>query len=76
MSISFETIGKMKTAIKTTEQRDEFHRCVVNHYIVQSCVSCLNFNPTTEICMLANQRPPARVIVFSCGEKWEKDIPF
>ena len=76
MSISFETIEKMKAAIHTVEQRDELHRCLVNHYIVQSCVNCAKFNPELEICKMVNQRPPARIIVFSCGEQWEIDIPF
>lgn len=43
----------------------------------QSCINCLKFREKTEICSLANQRPPARVIAFGCP-KWEDvdEIPF
>lgn len=40
----------------------------------RNCVSCCNFNEGTEICKLANERPPARVIVAGC-DSWI-DIPF
>ena len=45
-------------------------------YIYQGCINCNNFNQTLELCKLANQRPPAKVIVFGCP-KWDFDgIPF
>jgi hypothetical protein len=45
--------------------------------IYTSCVNCLNFRERDEICILANMRPPARVIVFGCPQ-WEDidQIPF
>lgn len=46
-------------------------------YPFQSCLSCCNFREATEICKLANQRPPAKIIVFGCNSYCDKDeIPF
>lgn len=46
-----------------------------HNYLYQSCINCEYFDK--EKCILVNQTPPAKVIVFGC-EKWlEKDeIPF
>lgn len=45
--------------------------------IYQSCINCDNFNEPLELCKLANQRPPARVICFGCKSWSDKDmIPF
>jgi hypothetical protein len=43
----------------------------------QSCISCNNFQQSKEICMLANARPPAKIIAFGC-ERYSDidDIPF
>lgn len=41
----------------------------------KTCVNCANFVEKTEICTLAKQRPPARIIAFGC-EKYEDEIPF
>ena len=76
MNISFENIAKLKSAITTTEQKDDLLRTFVNQSIVQSCVNCGKFNPHEEICTMVNLRPPARTIVFSCGAQWIDDIPF
>ena len=56
---------------------DGLSRLAEQNHIYRSCINCFNFKETSEICILANQRPPARVIVFGCP-KWEdKDIiPF
>ena len=45
-----------------------------HNYLYQSCLSCIHFHETKEICKLANQRPPAKVIVFGC-EHWDF-VPF
>lgn len=50
-------------------------RIAKENHIYQSCVNCQNFNEPAEICKLANQRPPARVIVFGCN-MWDGGIPF
>lgn len=46
--------------------------------LYKSCLNCLKFNEKAEICNLYNQRPPARVIAYSCGEQWEdlQGIPY
>ena len=46
--------------------------------IVESCLTCQNFNEDTEQCGLYFARPPARVIAFGCPSYFniEDDIPF
>lgn len=41
-----------------------------------SCVNCVNFIPDGELCGLAGQRPPARVIAEGCPSWEHDDIPF
>jgi len=43
----------------------------------KSCLSCKNFIEENEICKLANQRPPARVICYACP-KYEdiEELPY
>lgn len=41
----------------------------------RSCLTCCHFSESDEICLLAKQRPPARVIAYGC-EQYEDDIPF
>lgn len=52
-------------------------RVATEYFIYRSCLTCEYFNEKAELCKLANQRPPARVIVFGCP-KWVdvKEIPF
>lgn len=45
------------------------------HDARRSCVTCLNFEMSSEKCLLARKRPPAQVIAFGCDE-YERDIPF
>lgn len=47
-------------------------------FVYKSCLNCINFREhQNEICGLANQRPPARVIVLGCRMWEDKDeIPF
>ena len=43
----------------------------------QSCMSCKNFTEATELCKLANARPPAKVIAFGCSSYEDKmEVPF
>lgn len=51
--------------------------------ICPSCISCKHFDEKgekgfgPEICLPANQRPPARIIAFGCNTYADKDnIPF
>lgn len=48
-----------------------------HNFLYQCCLNCENFNEKLELCLLANKRPPVRVLTFGC-EKWlDKDeIPF
>lgn len=41
----------------------------------RTCVECLHFDHQSEHCILAAQRPPARVIAYGCRE-YTDDIPF
>ena len=46
-------------------------------YPFKSCINCNHFNDKKEICLLANSRPPAPIIVYGCDSHIEKnDIPF
>lgn len=40
----------------------------------RNCLSCINFDEKTELCALANARPPAKIIVEACPQ-WD-NIPF
>lgn len=41
----------------------------------QTCLVCERFNENTEICQLANARPPARVIAYGCPQFIDKEQP-
>lgn len=46
-------------------------------YPFQSCINCKHFTEATELCKLANMRPPARVICYGCPQYEDKqEIPF
>lgn len=51
---------------------------MVLHQQFQSCANCLwQSSPETGFkCTKFNAVPPVKVILFSCGEGWEADIPF
>lgn len=40
----------------------------------RSCLQCIKWNETKEICDMFNQRPPAKTIVNGC--KYHDFIPF
>ncbi len=43
----------------------------------QNCLNCEHFIEQTEICKLANARPPARIIVYGCPKHCDKEqVPF
>lgn len=43
----------------------------------QTCLECVHFHEESEVCRKWGERPPARTIVESCGEGFERDdIPF
>jgi hypothetical protein len=46
-------------------------------YPYKTCLNCLHWNEGAELCKLANARPPADIIVFSCPSHEDNDdIPF
>ena len=43
---------------------------------LRSCLNCTRFNEQTEVCILYDQRPPARIVAKAC-ERWESiELPF
>lgn len=40
-----------------------------------TCVHCRHFREADELCLMADQRPPAKVIAFGCPA-FDPDIPF
>lgn len=55
---------------------DEFHRELIKRQLIFSCVNCISFLPKDNTCLKYKAKPPPTVIVFSCGEGWEGDLPF
>lgn len=50
------------------EQR--LHEYLIDHRACASCITCFHFNEETEVCALAVQRPPAKVLVVGC-QNWD-----
>jgi len=57
------------------ETRVPIHKRMIIDQVFRSCLNCEHFDSGLELCMLANARPPAQVIVYGC-QKWEADVPF
>lgn len=57
--------------------RQKLHTHLIIRSQVPSCINCLYWTGEQETCTLYGSiRPPAKVIVESCGQGWEPDIPF
>ena len=41
-----------------------------------SCINCVHWSLNNDNCDKYRMRPPAKVIVYSCGKDWEDEIPF
>lgn len=52
-----------------------FHETLIKHATIKSCLNCYSFNKDTEVCAVANARPPAQILVYSCPA-WDREIPF
>ena len=52
------------------------HQEMLNRQVFRSCLNCESWDGKTEICLHFKTKPPAQVIVFSCGEQWLGEIPF
>lgn len=44
--------------------------------VLPSCINCDHWNELNETCTKFKLRPPAQVIVFSCGDDWIDLVPF
>lgn len=54
----------------------DVHRFMIKSEAFPSCLNCDNWREADETCKLYNARPPAQVVVYSCGQQWVADIPF
>lgn len=70
----------MKFKLRTNTRNDLVNAIATQlerSYMYQCCLNCEHFKEKTEMCLLANQRPPARVIVYGCNSWQDLDsIPF
>ena len=75
---------KQPILILRTESLENLKQSVVRlfdrnriDYPYKTCLNCKNWNEGAELCKLANARPPAEVIVYSCPQHEDNDdIPF
>lgn len=44
--------------------------------ILHSCYTCEHFDRKVDSCDKFQTKPPAEVIIFSCGDDFSLDIPF
>lgn len=77
MSVDLTKVSQKDLAIA----QEIMHRRMIFTQDVHSCLNCENWRPNgdskgVEECALYNMRPPADVLVFSCGISWMPDIPF
>jgi len=43
---------------------------------LRSCLNCTRFELEREVCILYDQRPPAKIIAKACGEWGSIELPF
>jgi hypothetical protein len=56
---------------------DELHHAMIDKMLVQSCLNCEHFADDVGLCLKWQQKPPPKVIVFSCGSvHWFPKLPF
>lgn len=48
---------------------------LIEKQLITSCLTCVNFNEGMEVCVIAQARPPIRVLVLGCPS-WSEDLPF
>lgn len=61
----------VQAAYETLEKNSD------KYFPFQSCINCKNFSEPDELCLLYEQRPPVRVLVFGCPSYDDiGDIPF
>ena len=59
--------------LEAAGQRRVFQMLLDNH-VIRSCLNCEHW--TDNQCALYKSVPPPKVIMFSCVEEWEPDVPF
>lgn len=74
-----------KRALRSTPERDKsiaiaLQQCAADIArgitdAMETCLSCEHFHEPTEICALAQARPPARVIAHGCPS-YNAKVPF
>lgn len=70
MYVPFTVQQFMMELLQVNAERTEYFK---------TCLTCSHFNQETEICDLANSRPPAKVIANACpsyNDMDDPDIPF
>lgn len=78
-------VNYIRTELQMTEREDSIKKlseelCKQLIFILdtnlRSCLNCTRFNEEREVCILYDQRPPAKIIAKAC-ERWESiELPF
>lgn len=55
--------------------RDAVMQILAKDCAYESCLVCEKFDEANELCKLANQRPPARIIAYGCPSFTDKEQP-
>lgn len=52
-------------------------KIIEDRNVYRSCLNCINFREKQELCGLAMQRPPARIIAYGCPQYEDKEqVPY
>jgi hypothetical protein len=61
------------------EMRQHLYDWLVSYHpsLMRTCMTCVHFQESNEVCKRYNLRPPARVIAYGCKDYMnEEEIPF
>jgi hypothetical protein len=82
---NYKVLNKLRTELQMTEREQAIKalsstlcEMLINILDTQlrSCLNCTRFELEREVCILYDQRPPARIIAKAC-ERWESlELPF
>ena len=70
------TMTRKEKAKEIANAQAIMHQEFLDRQVLRSCLNCDSFRQETETCTFFNARPPAKVIVLSCGDAWIGEIPF
>lgn len=62
--------------MSNTEVSNRIINGLLNSNAIQSCLNCISWDKEKDQCDEYKAKPPAQIIVYSCGPGWEADIPF